>query len=327
MSADFTALGIVVGHATDDPGATGCTVVRGTTGPMRCGHAVLGRASGSRELPVATPQHLVDRIDAVLLTGGSAYGLDAAGGVMRWMEERGRGFRIAGGVVPLVPAAVIFDLAPLGSFAARPNDRMAYAATESATATPAEGSVGAGTGATVGKAAGPGRAMKGGVGTAVVQSGDLHVGAVVVVNAYGDVRDTSGRIIAGARADDGTFLDATALLTRGAPRRESGAREEDAPMANTTIGIVATNAALSRVELQQLSIATGAALYRRITPVGTSADGDTLFSLAPLEGVTATLTTIEVLAVQAMEAAIERAVRLAKGRDGVPGLADGGGGG
>jgi L-aminopeptidase/D-esterase-like protein len=317
VSADFSPLGLVVGHATDAVGATGCTVVRAVAGGMRCGHAAIGRATGSRELAVATPHHVVDRVDAVLLTGGSAYGLDAAAGVMRWMEEHRRGFPIGGGVVPLVPAAVIFDLAPLGTYSARPTVEMAYAATASATAIPAEGSVGAGTGATVGKAAGGARAMKGGVGTFVVRSGELVVGALVVVNAYGDVRDADGRILCGARADDGTFLDARAVLTRGAPRRGGG------PMENTTIGLVATNAALARVELQQLAHATAAAYYRRITPAGTSADGDTVFAVGPHDGLSASATAIEVLAVEAMEAAIERAVRLAKGRDGIPGLADG----
>jgi len=316
VSTDFTPLGLVVGHATDTAGATGCTVVRPVDGPMRCVATLIGRASGSRELAVASPFHLVDRVDAVLLTGGSAYGLDAAAGVMRWMEERQRGFRIGGGVVPLVPAAVIFDLAPLGSFKARPTPDMAYAACEQAAPTVVEGSVGAGTGATVGKAATSARAMKGGVGAWTVRSGDLVAGAIAVVNAYGDVRDANGAIIAGARGDTG-FLDATALLSGGAPRRD-----DDGAMQNTTIAVVATNARMSRVELQQLGSATSAAYYRRITPCGTSADGDTIFAVAPLEGITASQIAVEVLAVKAMEMAIERAVRMAKGRDGIPGLAD-----
>ena len=318
MSTDFTPLGLVVGHATDAAGATGCTVVRRADGPMRCSAALIGRASGSRELAVASPEHLVDRVDAVLLTGGSAYGLDSAAGVMRWMEEKERGARIAGGVIPLVPAAVIFDLAPLGSFKARPTPDMAYAACDQATSMIVEGSVGAGTGATVGKAATGARAMKGGIGGWTVQSGELVVGAIAVVNAFGDVRDGAGKIIAGARGDSG-FLDATALLSGGAPRRgdDSGA------MGNTTIAVVATNALMSRVELQQLARATSAAFYRRITPCGTSYDGDTIFAVCPLEGITASQIAVEVLAVKAMEMAIERAVRMARGRDGVPGLADG----
>lgn len=316
MSTDFSPLGLLVGHATDSVGVTGCTVVRPAEGPMRCVATLLGRASGSRELAVASPFHLVDRVDAVLLTGGSAYGLDAAAGVMRWMEERQRGFRIGGGVVPIVPAAVIFDLAPLGSFKARPTPDMAYAACEQGAASVAEGSVGAGTGATVGKAATSARAMKGGVGAWTVRSGDLVAGAVAVVNAFGDVRDASGAIIAGARGDSG-FLDATALLSGGSPRRD-----DDGAMQNTTIAVVATNAQMSRVELQQLGRATSAAFYKRITPCGTSADGDTIFAVAPMQGITASQMAVEVLAVKAMEMAIERAVRMAKGRDGIPGLAD-----
>ena len=316
MSTDFTSLGLVVGHATDAVGATGCTVIRRADGAMRCAAALLGRASGSRELAVASPFHLVDRVDAVLLTGGSAYGLDAAAGVMRWMEERQRGFGIGGGVVPLVPAAVLFDLAPLGSFKARPTPDMAYAACDQAVGTVVEGSVGAGTGATVGKAATGARAMKGGVGAWTIRAGDIVAGAIVAVNAFGDVRDGSGKIIAGARGDAG-FLDATALLSGGAPRRD-----DDAGMQNTTIAVVATNAMMSRVELQQLAHATSAAFYRRITPCGTSYDGDTIFAVGPLEGITASQVAVEVLAVKAMEMAIERAVRMAKGRDGVPGLAD-----
>lgn len=282
---------------------------------MRGAAALVGRASGSRELAVASPEHLVDRIDAVFLTGGSAYGLDAAAGVMRWMEEQNRGFSIGGGVVPLVPAAVIFDLAPLGSFSARPTPDMAYRACGSATTVVEEGSVGAGTGATVGKAATAARAMKGGVGAWTVRSGELVVGALAVTNAYGDVRDAAGQIIAGARGDGG-FLDALTLLSGGAPRRD-----DDGAMQNTTLGVVATNVSLSRVALQQMARATAAAFYKRITPCGTSADGDTIFALGPLDGITASALAVEVLAVQAMEMAIERSVRMARGRDGIPGLA------
>src|SRR5829696_3811781 len=151
----FASCGLVVGHATDVAGATGCTVVRGDPAPFRCGVAIVGRATGTRELALLDPGHLVDRVDAIVLAGGSAYGLDCAAGVMRWMEERGRGFDVGAGVVPIVPAAAIFDLLPLGRFAARPTADMAYAACESASASRvAEGSVGAGTGATVGKVLG-----------------------------------------------------------------------------------------------------------------------------------------------------------------------------
>ena len=146
-AASLARFQLAVGHSSDADGATGCTVIRGIDGPHRAACAVIGRATGSRELALLTPGHLVERVDAILLTGGSAYGLDAAAGVMRWMEEHGRGFAVGPGVVPIVPAAVIFDLLPLGSFSARPTPAMAYAACEQATSDHiAEGAGGAGTG-------------------------------------------------------------------------------------------------------------------------------------------------------------------------------------
>ncbi|HKO14680.1 MAG TPA: P1 family peptidase, partial [Gemmatimonadaceae bacterium] len=220
MTADLGRVGLAIGHATDVDGATGLTVIRGVAGPCAGGVAVVGRATGTRELDALSSTSLSGRVDAVLLTGGSAYGLDAAAGVMRWMEERGRGFVVPRGVVPIVPAAVIFDLSPLGRFDARPSVAMAYDACERASSTNIdEGAVGAGTGATVGKMAGPASAMKGGFGCAMESTADeqLHVAAAAVVNALGDVRDQAGRIIAGARAPGGGFLDAARLLARGAP--------------------------------------------------------------------------------------------------------------
>jgi L-aminopeptidase/D-esterase-like protein len=281
---------------------------------------MLGRATGTRELDALSPHHMVDRVDAIVLTGGSAYGLATAAGAMRWMEERGRGFPVPGGVVPIVPAAVVFDLAPLGAFDARPTQQMAYDACERAvSAGVEEGSVGAGTGATVGKAAGVERAMKGGFGCTMLRAGDLAVGALAVVNALGDVRDAHGQIVAGARASGGGFMDLERSIAEGSAMR---ARPGQPEMTNTTLALVATSAALSRVELQQLACAAGAALARRITPVGTSFDGDVIFATAPLEGASAHPLQVEALAVQALEQAIERAVRLARGRDGIPGLAD-----
>jgi L-aminopeptidase/D-esterase-like protein len=331
VTLDFRPLGIAVGHATDNAGATGLTVVRGIDAPLRAGAAVFGRATGERELNTVTPDHLVDRIDAVMLTGGSAYGLDAAAGVMRWMEERGRGFAVPGGVVPIVPAAVIFDLAPLGRFDARPTAAMAYAACDAASPNDiGEGSVGAGAGATVGKILGPARAMKGGIGGATAQSGRWIVGALAVVNALGDVRDSVGRIIAGARADERrtrpiAFADSLQHLAIATSEPRLGDRVPAAAPTNTTLSVVATNAPLGRVELAQLAQAAGAALFRRITPTGTSVDGDVVFALAPagpIEPIGNAQMTIEVLAVAALEEAIERAVVTARGRDGIPGLAD-----
>ena len=326
---DFSALGLAIGHASDEAGATGCTVVRGIVGPLRAAAVVLGRASGSRELAVASPDHIADRIDAILLTGGSAYGLDAAAGVMRWMEERGRGFPVGPGVVPIVPAAVLFDLLPLGRFDARPTPAMAYAACDAAAATGfAEGSVGAGTGTTVGKGAGVAHAMKGGLGCALASDGEMRVGALAVLNAFGDVRDADGRVLAGARAPGGGFADSARLVAHSSG--SAGGRPSaftEVAMRNTSLAVVASSVALPRVALRQLASAASAALYRRITPTGTSFDGDVVFAVSPVGAAEtpvdiATLMRLEGLAVEALEAAIERAVRLARGREGVPGLAD-----
>ena len=307
MMTSFVACGLVVGHSTDTEGATGCTVVRGADGPFRCAAHVIGRATGTRELASLEPGHLVDRADAILLTGGSAYGLDAAAGVMRWFEERGRGFPVGAGVVPIVPAAVVFDLAPLGRFDARPTPAMAYAACETALAEPPEGSVGAGTGATVGKVAGAERSMKGGFGIGAADAGPLVVRALTVVNALGDVRDASGRIVAGARDERGGFLDALEWIARGGG---DAAGFDELAGRNTTLCVVSTNAALDRVQLASVARAASAALFRRITPVGTSFDGDVVFATAPVErGVNAPPAQVEVLAVRALEIAIERAVR------------------
>ncbi len=322
MSVDFSRVGLAVGHATDGEHGTGCTVVRGIDGPRRGGVAVFGRATGSRELHALGVDALADRVDAVLLTGGSAYGLDAAAGVMRWMEERRRGFPIAGGVVPIVPAAVLFDLGPIGGFNGRPTPAMAYDAAESAVSSGvAEGSVGAGTGATVGKAAGVAHAMKGGLGCAQRESAGVCVAAVAVVNAFGDVRDGEGRIVAGARGEGGRFLDAARLLAEEPHRIAAMAAEQR--LRNTTLAVVATNAALERIQLQQLARAAGAALFHRITPAGSSFDGDIVFALGAPTGTGADALHVEALAVAALEEAIERGVRVARGQPGFPGLGDG----
>ena len=320
MTADFSRVGLAVGHASDAHGATGCTVLRGVDGALRGAACVFGRATGTRELDALSPTHHAGRVDAVLLTGGSAYGLDAAAGVMRWMEERRRGYDVGGGVVPIVPAAVIFDLMPLGDFRARPTPQMAYDACDAATTTDiAEGSVGAGTGATVGKAAGRDGAMKGGFGCAQREESDAVVAAAVVVNALGDIRSATGEIIAGARNRTGSFLDSTRLLAQHEALAKFGA----ATPQHTTLAVVATNMSLDRGELAQLARAAGAALFRRVTPAGTSFDGDVVFALCQPDGPRGALLPLEILAVAALEDAIERGVRLAVGRDKVPGLADG----
>jgi L-aminopeptidase/D-esterase-like protein len=217
---------------------------------------------------------------------------------------------------------VIFDLSPLGRFDARPNAAMAYDACDRAVAFDvAEGSVGVGTGATVGKIAGPSNAMKGGFGCALESSAEWMVGAMAVVNALGDVRDAGGRIIAGARlpgaeASAERYVDAERLLA---------ARLDATVGTNTTLCVVATSVPLGRNELSQLARASGAALFRRISPAGTSVDGDVIFALAPAADPVSLgpkATALEALAVAALERAIERAVRTARGRDGIPGLAD-----
>src|SRR6059036_544194 len=205
--ASLTAVrGISVGHWTDLERATGCSVVLGPERGMRAACAVRGRATGTRELDALHPRHVVDRIDAVLLTGGSAFGLGAADGVMRWLKERGRGLPVgSAGIVPIVPTAVIFDfdLAPGGKADRWPTADDAYRACAAAGSDIAEGTVGAGTGATVGKVLGPRRAMKGGVGTwASRGEGDVVVGALVVLNAVGNILDGAGRVLAGARGPD-----------------------------------------------------------------------------------------------------------------------------
>ncbi|MES2178434.1 MAG: P1 family peptidase [Gemmatimonadota bacterium] len=305
MSA-FESCGLAVGHATDVSGATGCTVIRGIELPFRCGVHIMGRATGTRELSLLDPAQLVDRVDAIFLAGGSAYGLDAAAGVMRWMEERGRGFPVGDGVVPIVPGAVIFDLAPLGRFDARPTAAMAYDACESASSLGiAEGSIGAGTGATIGKIGGPARAMKGGIGLGAADAGSLHVRALAVVNALGDVRNASGHILAGARGEGGGWLDSAHYIARGIE-----ARFDTVAGRNTTLCVVSTNAALDRVQLSSVARAAAAALFRRITPVATAFDGDIIFATAPVAGgVRSTPAQVEVLAAVALEHAIERGVQ------------------
>jgi L-aminopeptidase/D-esterase-like protein len=313
--------GIAVGHATDQAGGTGLTVVRGVDSPLRASAHVLGRATGTREIALLDPAASNERIDAVLLTGGSAYGLDAAAGVLRWMEEHGRGFPIAGGVVPIVPAAVVFDLAPLGRFDARPTADMAYrACADARTSEIEEGSVGVGTGCTVGKVLGPAHAMKGGVGIGLSQSHHASAGvmaaAIAAVNAFGHVRGADHAIIAGPRQDQGGFLDTEAFIAAGGLLAGVGGG------GHTTLSVVALNAALTKVELHQVARAASAAYHRHIGPAGTSFDGDVIFAVSVLEGRRVPLIQAELAATAALEQAIVRAVSQARGRDGVPGLAD-----
>jgi len=280
---------------------------------MRAAAHVRGGATGTREFDVLSPRHLVPAIHAILLTGGSAYGLGAADGVMRWMRERNRGFPVGAGVVPIVPGAVVFDLGPIGRSDRWPGPDDGYAACEAAGPAVAEGSVGAGTGATVGKALGIEHAMKGGVGTWSVRAGDLVVGALAVVNAFGDVVNVGGQVLAGAR-DGAGFADARGRLLAGAqPFRRWG---------NTTLAVVGTNAALDRHQLADVARGAADALSWRIRPVGTQVDGDIVFTVSTGGGPTDAM-RVELMAQDALVSAIERAVTLAAGLGGVPGLGEG----
>lgn len=310
--------GILVGHWTHPSRATGCTVVLAPPGGMRAAAALRGRATGTRELDPLDPRHVVGHADAIVLTGGSAFGLGAADGVMGWLRERGRGFPIrAELVVPIVSAAVIFDLGNTGAEPMWPGADAGAAACDAAGTDVAEGSVGVGAGATVGKAAGIARAMKGGVGTWASRGGDVVVGALVVTNAVGDVRDGRGAILAGARDERGQFLDTQRYLAQGGAPFGSGPPASH----NTTLAVVATNAALDKVALESLARAGSDALARRITPFGTLFDGDVVFAVSTAALHPASPLQAEALAAEVVPEALERAVRLARGTALTPGLA------
>lgn len=265
--------GLRVGHADDPEAATGCTVV---LGPFVGAVHVHGLATGSRELDALSPLHLVPRCDALLLTGGSAFGLGAADGVMRWLEERGRGFPTGAATVPIVPAAVIYDLG-VGRPDVRPDATMGYDAAAAASEGPvSEGRCGVGTGATVGKLRGADGSEAAGLGS-WADVGEPTVAALAVVNAFGDVLDERGEILTGARADDGSFLDTAASLRRGEgkPRFRTPKTVE-----HTTLGVVATDAELTKPELEIVARQAAAALSRRISPAGTLFDGDVVFALS-----------------------------------------------
>lgn len=318
MTPSLTAVsGIHVGHWTHPNGSTGCTVILAPPGGMRAAAALRGRATGTRELDPLDPRHIVGHVDAILLTGGSAFGLGAADGVMRWLRERERGFPVrADEVVPIVPAAVIFDLGNTGAAPAWPGPDDAARACDAASVEVAEGVVGVGAGATVGKAAGLARAMKGGVGSWAERAGDVVVGALVVVNAVGDVRDARGAILAGAR-DGAGFLDAQRYVAHGG--QPFGPDPE--PQTNTTLAVIATNATLDKTALQAVAHAGSDALARRITPYGTLFDGDVVFAASTAQVPPASPLQVEALAALAIPEALERAVRLARGNAVTPGLA------
>jgi len=300
--------GLSVGHYTDTRRPTGCSVVLCPQG-VACGVDVRGAAPGTRETDLLRPDNLVEHVHALLLTGGSAFGLDAASGVVRWLEERGHGLGVGPAVVPIVPAAVLFDLW-VGDHRIRPDAAAGYAACEAAShAPPAQGSVGAGAGASAGKLFGIDRAMKGGIGTASMKVGLVTVGALVAVNPTGDVIDpATGQVVAGTRGADGRPRSASRAIAAGEipPRALPG-------MA-TTIGIIATDARLTKAQCQKLATMAHNGLARSIDPVHTMADGDTLFALATgSSGRLGEMTVLGVLAAMVTARAVLNAVRAATG--------------
>ena len=300
--------GIEVGHFTDTRRPTGCTVVMAREGAV-AGVDVRGAAPGTRETDLLHPSNLVDKVHAIMLAGGSAWGLEAATGAVRWLEERGVGLDVAVGRLPIVPAAVLFDLL-VGDMRIRPDAAAGYAACAAASsADPAEGNVGAGAGAVVGKVFGMQHAMKGGVGTASVTVDGVTVGALIACNALGDVIDPdTAQVMAGARTDDGRALrDTRRALLRGQPPQPLLAGT------NTTIGVVATDAILTKVQAHRLAIAAHDGLARSINPVHTMSDGDTLFSLGTgRAGKSLGMMVLATMAAEATARATARAVQAAR---------------
>ena len=304
--------GIRVGHATDVEACTGCTVILCDGGAVG-GVDVRGWASGTRELDALAPHHLVDKVDGILLAGGSAFGLEAAAGVMRYLEERGTGFDVGVTKVPIVPGAILFDLG-IGDFRTRPDAAMGYRACEAAhEGRMEEGSVGVGTGATVGKLFGVRHAMKGGVGTTSVElPGGLKVGALAAVNAFGDVRDPStGAIVAGAR-DPATGLPADTFL-----QMKQGHLRRAFHIQSTTLAVIATNARLTKGEAILVARMGQGGLARTVSPVHTAFDGDIIFTLATgrVEG---DANLVGQAGAEVVAAAILRAVKTATSLGGVP---------
>lgn len=306
--------GLKVGHFTDPRRPTGCSVVLCEAGAV-CGVDVRGAAPGTRETDLLHPSNVIEHVHAVLLSGGSAFGLAAADGVMRWLEERGIGVEVGPARVPIVPAAVLFDLW-VGDARIRPDAAGGHAACAAAsTEAPAQGSIGAGAGASVGKLFGIDHAMKGGIGSASIKVGAITVAALIAVNAIGDVIDpASGRLLAGSRADDGrTPRDTMAAIRAGA----LPARLLDG-MA-TTIGVVATDAALTKAQANKLASMAHDGLARSINPVHTLTDGDTLFAMATgASGRAGHLTVLGALAAEVTARAVVNAVRAASGLNDPP---------
>jgi len=314
-SAITDVLGIKVGHFTDRYAATGCTVILCEWGAV-AGVDVSGSSPGTRETDLLRPGNSVERVQAIVLAGGSAFGLDAATGVMRYLEERGFGYETGAGKVPIVPAAIIFDLS-VGDSKIRPGANEGYqACLAAADGRVAQGCVGAGTGATVGKILGVQRAVKSGLGTASETiAGDVVVAALAVVNAVGDVIEPgTGEILAGPRRPDGRGFLSTSELWKGGFK-------EAVPPSNTVIGVVATDAKLSKTEANRLARVAQVGIARTIDPCHTMYDGDALFTLS-LGDKEADLTALGAAAAQVVAQAIVRAIRKAKTLAGVPAAKD-----
>ena len=311
--------GIKVGHWTDRRAATGCTVVLYEPGAMP-GVDVRGGAPGTIETDLLRPGYAAQALHAVVLTGGSLFGLASVAGVVRWCEEQAVGITFGRQRIPIVSGAVVFDL-NTGRSDSRPTAESGYAAAATArSGRVAEGSVGAGTGATVAKLMGANRRLKGGIGTASeVLADGLIVGAIVAVNAVGDILDSrDGSVVAGPRGEPGAFLDTMAGLRAGT-RRDAQAAE-----GNTTIGVVATNARLTKEQANRLATIAHDGLARAIRPVHTSADGDTVFAMATgeIEISPARVTALEAFAALAVERAIVKGVLAAKSLAGVPSVSE-----
>jgi L-aminopeptidase/D-esterase-like protein len=308
-SAITDVLGIEVGHHTDTRRPTGCTVVLAREGAV-AGVDVRGAAPGTRETDLLSPTNIVERVHGILLAGGSAWGLDAAGGVMRWLDEQGVGMTVGPARLPIVPGAVLFDL-PLGDQRIRPDAASGYAACQAASrAAPAEGNVGAGAGAVVGKIFGFARAMKGGIGSASLTVDGVTVGAIVACNALGDVIDPdTGAVLAGARTPDGKSLfDTRRALLRGEPAQPMLAGS------NTTIGVIATDAIVSKMQASRLATMGHDGLARAINPLHTLSDGDALFALGTgASGKTLGMMTLGTMAAEVCAMAVVRAIRAARG--------------
>jgi L-aminopeptidase/D-esterase-like protein len=307
--------GVAAGHISDFDAITGCTAILCEQGAVG-GVDIRGSASGTQEIDTLSPGHVTDRVHGILLAGGSAFGLEAAAGVRRYLAGRKVGYAFGGQHIPIVAGAILFDLG-IGKTNVHPNVAMGEAAAAAATTDAVtEGCVGAGTGATIGKLFGMARAMKGGIGSfTVALPGGVLVAALVAVNALGDVRDpATGKIVAGARKDASSreFIDSAGEMMRGVAIGGT--------TGNTTLAVVATNARLNKVQANKLAQFASLGMARAIYPVNTMADGDIAFALS-LGALQADINILGVAAAEAVAQSILRAVRLAKTLGGVPGLA------